>query len=143
LVAQTLVVIVKDWANEEQIYDLFPYFFEAGSEGYGEFSQVFNWVIEHEIRRNAYRMKSCGLVGKECIPAQAADLIAHEYSHVINSVVTRDDIGFHRTSVRALRQAIAKAKYHNAATLSEALNQPKSEYRPFRLPRRKPGTVAR
>ena len=86
LAAQTLVVIVKDWANERHVYDLFPYQFEAGSEGYGEFSQVFSKVMQHRLRRNAYRMKSCSLVGREFIPAQTADLIAYEYSHCMNNL---------------------------------------------------------
>lgn len=136
LAAQTLVVIVKDWANERHVYDLFPYMFEAGSEGYGEFSEVFNKAMAHEIRRGWYRMKA--LVGKECIPAQAADLIAYEYSHCMNGVAQSSDTGFRRPAVRELNdKLVVRARYHNTTTLAEVLSQPKSEYLPFKVPRRK------
>jgi hypothetical protein len=137
LAAQTLVVIAKDWANERHVYDLLPYFFEAGSEGYGEFLEVFNKAKAHAIRRDAYRMKSCSLVGKECIPAQAADLIAYEYSHCMNDLATWGDEGFRRPAVIELnKRLIIKAKYHNAKSLAEVLSKPNSEYRPFTVPRK-------
>jgi hypothetical protein len=136
LAAQTLVVIVKDWANANNVYDRFPYLFEAGSEGYGEFSEVFNQVMKHDIRRNAYRMESCGLVGKECIGAQAADLIASEFSHCMSSIVKNTSAGFQRPAVQELRKLRMETKYHNSQTLAEMLAQPKSEYRPFRARRK-------
>lgn len=37
LVAQTLLVIVKNWANERNVWDRFPYLFEAGSDGWRVF----------------------------------------------------------------------------------------------------------
>jgi len=136
LAAQTLVVIAKDWANHNRVYERFPYLFEAGSEGYGEFSEVFNQIMKHEIRRNAYRMESCGLVGKECIGAQAADLIASEYSHCLNSIATATDSGFKRPAVQELRKLKLETKYHNSGTLAEMLAQPNSDYKPFRASRK-------
>jgi hypothetical protein len=132
LAAQTLIKLVKDWANQSHVYDRFPFLFEAGSEGYGEFSQVFNEVMKHDIRRNAYRMESCGLVGKECIGAQAADLLASEYSHCMTSILNTDSVGFNRPAVLELRKLKTETQYHDAQTLAEILAQPKSEYRPFK-----------
>jgi hypothetical protein len=135
LAAQTLVVIVKNWANEHHVYDLFPYLFEAGSEGYGEFSEVFNKAMANDIRRDWYRMKSCSIVGKECIPVHAADLIAYEYSHCMNDLATSGDRGFRRPAVVELRnRLIINAKHHNAKSLAEVLSKPNSDYRPFKVP---------
>ena len=136
LVAQTLMVVIKDWANERHVYDLFPYFFEAGSEGYGEFSEVYGKILAHEIRGNAYRIMSCSPVGKECVPVQAADLIAYEYSHCMSSIVKSNDSGFRRPAVQELRKRLTiETRYHNSQTLSEVLSQPASEYRHFRARR--------
>ncbi|HEY1203274.1 MAG: hypothetical protein ABSH46_18915 [Bryobacteraceae bacterium] len=46
LVAQTLVVTVKDWANACHVHELIPYLFEAGSECSVEFLKQFagQWV---------------------------------------------------------------------------------------------------
>jgi hypothetical protein len=129
------MVIVKDWANANHVYDRIPYLFEAGSEGYGEFSEVFNKAMKHDIRREAYRMESCGLVGKECIGAQAADLIASEYSHCMGSIVNKTNVGFQRPAVKELRKLKMETKYHNSQTLAEMLAQPNSEYRPFNAAR--------
>jgi len=132
LVAQALLVIVKDWANASHIYESFPYLFEAGSEGYTEFSEVFNQVIKHDLRRNAYRMESCGVVPKECIGAQAADLIASEYSHCMNSIIDRSRHGFERPSIRKLQELKIETKYLDRQNLLEILSEPRSVYRPFR-----------
>jgi hypothetical protein len=132
LVAQTLVVIVKDWANENHIYDRFPYLFEAGSDGWGEFSQAFNEMMANEIRRNSYRMESCTLVGKECHGAQAADLLAYEYSHCMSSVIDKNATGFDRPAVRELNAKLnIRAQFHNSQTLADLLSQPTSDYRAF------------
>ena len=132
LVAQTLLVVVKDWANERHVYDRFPYLFEAGSDGWGEFSNVLNRAMKHDMRRNLYRVESCSLVGKECTGAQAADLLAYEYSFCMGSVIDRNNQGFKRPAVAALHEKLhIHNKYHNSATLNEVLSQPKSEYRPF------------
>lgn len=134
--AQTLVVIVAKWANENHVYERFPYLFESGSEGYGEFSRVFNQVMKHDIKRDQYRMESCALVGKECIGAQAADLIASEYAHCMKSVINKDSLGFDRPSVIELERLKVVAKYHNTKSLKETLSQPNSEYLPLRARRR-------
>jgi hypothetical protein len=132
-VAQTLMVIIRRWADENHVHDRFPYLFEAGSEGYGEFSSVFNKVMKHEIRRNTYRMESCAQVGKDCVGAQAADLLASEFAHCMNSIAKDNDAGFRRQNVNELRRRLKiEAQYHNAKTIAEVLAQPKSEYRPFK-----------
>ena len=94
--AQTLVVVVKDWANERHVYDLVSYVFEDGSEGRGEFEAMFKKAAAHEIKRNQFRMKSYSVVDKQCIPAQAADLIVYEYSHCLNGVANLSTAGFDR-----------------------------------------------
>ena len=140
LVAQTLIVIVKDWANACHVHELISYLFEAGSEGYGEFSDAFSTAKAHEIKGNAYRMKSCSLVGKDCIPVQTADLIAYEYSHCMGSIATANDLGFRRPAVHELKGRLRiETRYHDSKTLAEMLAQPKSEYRQFRVSQRRRG----
>lgn len=131
--AQTLVVEVKNWANRSNVYELFPYLFEAGSHGYGEFAEIFKKAAANEIRRNAYRMQEVGVVGKESVGAQSADLLAYEYSHCMNSVVAGDRAGFGRVAVAELdRRLHIHAHYQNSNTIAEVLAAPKSEYRLFR-----------
>lgn len=136
MAAQTLVVVVKDWANERHVYELISYVFENGSEGRGEFEAMFKKAAAHDIKRDQYRMKSYSVVGKECIPAQAADLIAYEYSHCLNTVANSAGVGFERPAVKELEKRLTiKSKYLDTRGMLEVLSKPKSSYEPFKVRR--------
>lgn len=128
--AQGLLVRIKDWANEANVYERFPYLFEAGTDGYGQFSVVFSKVMRDSSWRDQCRMESVGTVGKEHNAAQAADLLAYEHSHCMSSRINGDDVGFQRPAIIEFsRRLRIWTRYFDGRGLKEVLAQPKSGYR--------------
>ena len=106
LLGQALVIQTRQWADKANVHERFPYLFEAGSDGYGQLSEVFRGAMQNEIRRNTYRMESIGQVGKECNAVQAADLLAYEHSHCMASRIEDNTKGFDRPAVIELRKKL-------------------------------------
>ena len=80
----------KRWFDQTKVGDLIDWVFEAGTEGSGQISHLFNALWRDGQMRNDFRLGNWSFAGKDVVPLQAADVIAYEvFKHATNQFVAQ------------------------------------------------------